>query len=58
MAMDEDGRRAFLERLVADPELREDLVDAAIIEERRGEPTRALEDVLDSSHSEGAGRAR
>jgi len=46
MAMTRNERRAFLERLIADPRLREDLVDAAIIEERRHEPTRPLDEVL------------
>jgi hypothetical protein len=44
-------RRAFLERLVADPRLREDLLDAALIEERRPEPRRPLKDVLGSPGS-------
>ncbi len=46
MAMAPAARKAFLERLVAEPELREDLLDAALVEERRGEPARPLEDVL------------
>jgi len=50
-------RRAFLERLVADPRLREDLLDAALIEERRPESRRSLKDVLGSPRSK-AGRPR
>ena len=46
MAMTEDERRAFLARLLADPDLREDLLDAALIEQRRNEPSRSLEAVL------------
>lgn len=42
LAMNKAERQAFLERLIADPELREDLLDAALIEERKGEPARAL----------------
>ncbi|GEM_PF-4772830 len=34
-----------LERLIAGPRLREDLLDAALIEERRSEPTRPMKDV-------------
>jgi len=40
MAMKEEERRAFLERLFADPVLRQDLLDAALIEERKLEPRR------------------
>lgn len=58
MAMSEDERRAFLERLVADARLREDLLDAALIEERKQEPTRPLEEVLAGSKRKKAGRAR
>ena len=47
MSMQEGERRAFLERLVADPRLREDLLDAALIEERRHEPRRPLKDALE-----------
>jgi len=55
MAMQEEDRCAFLERLIADPELREDLLDAALIEERTGEPARPLEEVLEELQAEGAG---
>ena len=57
MAMRAEERRAFLERLIGDPRLREDLLDAAVIEERRGEPTRPLEEVLAEIEAEEAGRA-
>jgi len=46
LAMGKRERHAFLERLVADPSLREDLLDAALIEERKHEPTRPLDEVL------------
>jgi hypothetical protein len=49
MAMSGDERRAFLERLVSDPRLREDLLDAALVEERKHEPTKPLDDVLAAS---------
>lgn len=46
MALNAVERKAFLERLIANPRIREDLLDAAIIEERRGEPTRPLNEVF------------
>ncbi len=56
LSMSAKERKAFLERLIAEPRLREDLLDAALIEERRGEPTRPLDEVLGRSHSQrGAG---
>lgn len=53
-----EERRAFLERLIATPDLREDLLDAAVIEERRGEPTRPLKDVLAGGRSSDARSSR
>jgi hypothetical protein len=41
-----EERQAFLERLVADPRLRDDLLDAALVQERQREPKRPLEDML------------
>ena len=58
VAMNREERRAFLQRLVADPRLREDLFDAALIEERRGEPTRPLQDVLTGPESRRPERSR
>jgi hypothetical protein len=58
LAMSPKERQAFLERLIADRGLREDLLDAAVIEERRGEPTRPLEQVLSSPRTKRAARAR
>jgi hypothetical protein len=58
MAMSEKERRAFLERLIADPALREDLLDAALIEERRHEPTRPLEAILAGGQRKKAARAK
>ena len=42
MAMSTAERRAFLERLIATPRIREDLLDAALIEKRKREPKRPL----------------
>ena len=39
-------RQFVIEKLLEDPEFREDLVDIAIIEQRRKEPSRPLEDYL------------
>ena len=45
-AMSAQERNSFLERLISDKRLREDLLDAALIEERRQEPRRPLEEIL------------
>ena len=39
-------REAVIGRILEDPELREDLLDMALIRERRGEPTRPFEEYL------------
>lgn len=39
-------REAVVEKLLSDNEFREDLMDAAIIEQRRNEPSRPLEQYL------------
>jgi len=46
LAMEGDERQAFLERLIGDPRLREDLLDAALVEERKDEPTCPVREVL------------
>jgi hypothetical protein len=46
ISMKEGERQAFLEHLIADQRLREDLLDAALIEQRRLEPRRPLKDAL------------
>ena len=46
LAIGDDARRAFLAHLVSDPELLEDMLDAALIEEQRGQPTQSLEQIL------------
>ena len=51
LALSRAERQAFLERLIADPRLREDLLDAAVIEERKHEPARALKEIAASSVS-------
>jgi hypothetical protein len=53
--MKAEERKAFLERVVADDRIREDLLDAALIEERKGEPTRPLEEVLGAPSGSSAG---
>ena len=58
VAMNAKERQAFLERLIADPRVREDLMDAALIEERRNEPTRPLKEVLARSRGKSTARAR
>ena len=45
-ALPERTRERIYEHLARDPELMEDLLDTALIESRRGEPARPLEDVL------------
>lgn len=39
-------QRAVLDRLLEDPEVREDHLDIALIEERRAEPARPFRDYL------------
>lgn len=49
-ALDREARDKFMEKVVADPKLREeleDLLDLEIVAERSGEPTRPLDEVLD-----------
>ncbi len=58
IAMNAKERQAFLERLIADRRVREDLLDAALIEERRHEPTRELEEVVARSRTKSTARAR
>jgi len=40
------GRQSVIERLLKDTEFMEDLIDMAILEQRREEPSRPLEDYL------------
>lgn len=39
-------REAVIARLLEDPELREDILDLAIIQQRQGEPSRPFRDYL------------
>ena len=45
-ALPKAERRAVIEKLLADRRFREDLVDAATVEQRRREPTRPLKEYL------------
>jgi hypothetical protein len=45
-ALSKSERKAVINRLLEDPELREDLIDIAIIEERKGEPHRPFREYL------------
>lgn len=45
-ALPSRDRELVLEFLVSDKELREDLQDSLVLEARRNEPSRPLEDVL------------
>ena len=38
------GKRGLIERILEDPELREDVLDMALIREREGEPSISFED--------------
>lgn len=40
------ARRAIIARLLEDAELREDLLDVALIEQRKGEPSRPFREYL------------
>ena len=42
-------QEAVLQRIVKDKQLREDLIDLAVIESRRAEPARPLRDILKES---------
>jgi len=58
LAMKTGERRAFIERLLGNPQLREDLLDAALIEERKDESTRPLQDVLAEAERKKTARPR
>jgi len=45
-ALSTPERRAVVERLLQDRDFREDLIDIALIEERRSEPSRPLREYL------------
>jgi hypothetical protein len=58
LAMSKRERQAFLERLLSDARMREDLLDAVLIEERKGEPTRPLGQVIAEIEQGGRKRRR
>ena len=45
-ALSKKARAAIVERLLADREFREDLIDLAILDQRAKEPSRSLDDYL------------
>ncbi|OPY73969.1 MAG: hypothetical protein A4E62_00126 [Syntrophorhabdus sp. PtaU1.Bin002] len=45
-ALPKKAREAVLDKMLSDKEFREDLMDAAIIKQRRREPSRPLEEYL------------
>ncbi len=57
-AMKPKERSAFLDRLIADPEIREDLLDAALIEARKGEPGRPFDEILAEKRGRKSARSR
>ncbi len=46
MSLTKKERQSVIERLLKDKEFMEDLIDMAIIEQRRKEPSRPIEDYL------------
>lgn len=45
-SLSKQEREAVIARLLDDPELREDLMDIAVIQQRKGEPSRPFRDYL------------
>jgi len=45
-SLSEAEREAVISRLLEDPQLREDILDLAVIQQRRGEPSRPFRDYL------------
>lgn len=56
MALPKLQRQAVMERLLQDRELMEDFMDIAIVEQRRGEPSRPLEEYVAERQNEGSNR--
>lgn len=52
-ALSEEDKEVFFKHLLADPELREDLMDTIIAMERRNEPTRPYREVREEMIREG-----
>jgi len=45
-SLSEAEREAVIARLLEDPQLREDILDLAVIQQRQGEPSRPFRDYL------------
>jgi len=45
-SLSEAEREAVITRLLEDPQLREDILDLAVIQQRQGEPSRPFRDYL------------
>jgi hypothetical protein len=52
-ALPKKAREAVVGKMLSDREFREDLMDAAIIEQRRREPSRSLEEYLSARGRKG-----
>lgn len=52
-ALPKKAREAVVDKMLSDKEFREDLMDAAIIEQRRKEPSRPLDDYLADRRKKG-----
>ncbi|MGD0486804.1 MAG: hypothetical protein ABSB94_06390 [Syntrophorhabdales bacterium] len=52
-ALPKKAREAVVDKMLSDKEFREDLMDAAIIEQRRKEPSRPLDEYLSHRRNKG-----
>ena len=52
-ALPKKAREAVVDKMLSDKEFREDLMDTAIIEQRRKEPSRTLEAYLSARRQKG-----
>jgi hypothetical protein len=52
-ALPKKVKEAVVDKMLGDKEFREDLMDAVIIEQRRKEPSRPLEEYLSASRKKG-----
>ena len=57
-ALPKKAREAVVDNMLGDKEFREDLMDAAIIEQRRKEPSRPLNEYLSDRRKKGLGLIR
>jgi hypothetical protein len=53
-ALQKKAREAVVDKMLCDKEFREDLMDAVIIEQRRKEPSRPLEEYLSGRRKKGS----